>query len=175
MFLGLDISTTKIGVAIIDDHRELLETYAIRLKEGDLCEKAQLLKSDLRKLLDKYKIKKIFVEEPLMVFSRNSMAKTLSILQRFNGMASYVVYEVFGHSPIMVNVNAARKKVGVKIVRGVRFKNTRDKKQPIIDRVVQIFKSSKTPFVYGLTKQGNPEVGTDDRADAIVMALQGIL
>jgi hypothetical protein len=47
-------------------------------------------------------------------------------------------------------------------------------KKIVIDWVQNKYKNSSTPFDYKTTPQGNPVPGTDDRADAIVVALAGL-
>ncbi len=176
MILGLDISTSKVGVALLNKDKTIVESFVVKMdSDTSLYLRAHQLKGVLEGLIDEYVIEKIYVEEPMINFSRASMAWTMAILQRFNGMASWVIYEVFEQEPILVNVNAARKKVGIHIERGKKHKSVREKKQPIIDFITESYAKTKTPFTYGLTRSGNPEVGTDDRADAIVVALQGML
>jgi hypothetical protein len=59
-----------------------------------------------------------FVEEPLKAFKQNSsMAQTLALLQRFNAVCCYMIYELFGAEPGMIHSNTARSKVGLKIPR----------------------------------------------------------
>ena len=54
-----------------------------------------------------------------------SSAKTLSQLNRFNGIVSYLTYEVFNKIPEYINVNSARKSLGIKLDRK-SSKNTKE-------------------------------------------------
>jgi hypothetical protein len=80
-------------------------------------------------------------------------------------MCSYIAYVVFNMVPTLVNPRSARARLNLKIPRG---QNT---KKIIIEWVTERYKEQ---FKYNMTRHGNPQPGTDDRADAIVVALGGI-
>jgi hypothetical protein len=66
----------------------------------------------------RHDISRIFIEENLQSFrSGLSSAKTLATLARFNGIVSYLVEEQFEIEPEFINVNAARRRVGLNLVR----------------------------------------------------------
>ena len=101
-----------------------------------------------------------------MMFSGGkTTAMTMSKLQRFNGMVSYMVRRLFDQNAELIAANKARGLVGLKIKRG------EDTKKKIIEWV-----SAKYPdkFIVEMTRYGNPKPGTDDIADAIVVALAGL-
>jgi hypothetical protein len=86
-------------------------------------------------------------------------------LQRFNGMCSFAVKRVFKQNPVLIPANKARKSVGLKIKRGENTKK----------RVIEwVEKNYPKDFIVELTRHGNPKPGTDDKADAIVIALAGL-
>jgi hypothetical protein len=91
-------------------------------------------------------------------------AGTMAKLQRFNGMCSFAVRRVFKKNPELIAANKARGIVGLKIKRG------EDTKKKIIEWV-----EAKYPkdFIVEYTRHGNPKPGTDDKADAVVIALAG--
>ena len=108
----------------------------------------------------------VFIEQPFMAFSGGkTTAATMAKLQRFNGMCSYVVHDLFGHTPTLIQANKARGLVGLKIKRGSKTK------LKVIEWV-----SEKYPkeFIVEYTRHGNPKPGTDDKADAIVIANAGL-
>jgi hypothetical protein len=88
-------------------------------------------------------------------------------LQRFNGMCSYSAFRIFEKNANMVNVRSARSKLGIKIPKGLKEKEV---KNTIIEWVSTKFDT----FKYDMTVHGNPLPGTDDRADAVVIALYGV-
>ena len=98
-----------------------------------------------------------------MMFSGGkTTAMTMSKLQRFNGMVSYMIHRALGQTAELIAANKARGLIGLKIKRG------EDTKKKIIEWV-----STKYPekFVVEMTRFGNPKPGTDDMADAVVVAL----
>ena len=91
----------------------------------------------------------------------------MATLQRFNGMCCYVVNIVFEMEAELINPTSARSKIGIKVPRGIPAK---EKKNFIIERMSEKFGED---FSYNMTRHGNPQPGTDDRADALVVALGG--
>jgi hypothetical protein len=59
---------------------------------------------------------------------------------------------------------------------GIKLPRTKgkDTKRIVIDFIEERYKNTKTPFLYERTIHQNPKPGTDDRADAIVVALAGL-
>lgn len=169
MILGLDVSTSKIGIAIMDSDKKIVTTDVIKYKpETPLEEKAKFLENKLLKLQKHYVITDVFVEEPFIAFSGGkTTAVTMSKLQRFNGMCSYTVFNVFESLPKMVNVRVARNKLGIKIPRGSKQNETKKV-------IIEYIESNHPEFTYNKTSQGNPVPGTDDKADAVVIALYGL-
>jgi Holliday junction resolvasome RuvABC endonuclease subunit len=164
--LGLDVSSSKIGIAVLDKDKKILTSEVIKLKSEDSLEtRALMLENKLEKLKKYYFIDDVYVEEPFIAFGGGkTTAQTMATLQRFNGMCCYSIYRVFEKEPRMVQVRSARSKLGIKIPKGTAQK---DSKKFIIEYVTK----NHPEFQYNLTAHGNPQPGTDDRADAIVIAL----
>tara|TARA_B100001250_G_scaffold73610_2_gene60107 strand:- start:3529 stop:4068 length:540 start_codon:yes stop_codon:yes gene_type:complete len=168
--LGLDISTTKIGIAVLDSDDNLIHSDLIKFKsELPLEDRAAIFESIMRKINTKYAPFYVFVEKPAINFRSGSTAHVMAKLQRFNGMCSYACRKVFKENPELIDVRQARKVLGIKIPRGKGKKNLA--KKVVIGYIKQRFNEG---FKYNLTYKGNPQPGTDDRADAIVIALAGI-
>jgi len=78
--------------------------------------KTRYLRDQMTKLCDGHKIDLISIEEPLMMFHKSgSSASVIQILNRFNGMVSFMVRDLFDAPVVFVNSSAARKKVGIKL------------------------------------------------------------
>ena len=167
VYIGLDISTSKIGVSFLSEKRKLIETKLIKFKKDlELEEKTREFIMQLVPMMSDRTAVGVFVEEPASIFSMGkSSAHTISKLQRFNGMCSYALSILFNQIPKLIPVRAARKSVGIKIQRG---QNT---KLEVIKWVKQNYPKD---FLFEMTRHGNPKPGTDDIADAIVVALAGI-
>ena len=163
--LGLDISTSKVGLCIMDYKFNLLETVLIKLNTKDELEDRCLQIEEFINNLD-YNIANIYIESAFIAFSGGkTSAVTMSKLQRFNGMVCFMVRKLLGQQAQLLSPATARGLVGLKIKRG---ENT---KQKVIEHVTRSFPND---FEYELTRHGNPKPGTDDRADAIVIAWAGL-
>ena len=130
MILGLDISTTMVGVALIDqDSRSLLKSEAWDISKCDsLYEKAELIGSCLYELRS----------------------------------------ECYDMRPTFINVNTARTLYGLSFPRGTKGPQ---RKKMVIEAVVD---KEKTNFKYEMARGNkNYKRGTDDRADAVVIARAG--
>ena len=155
MILGLDISTSKIGYCILDENEKIIANEFMKLKPLQLEDRAEIFYKFLSDINNKYNIDNVFIEEPFTMFGGGrTTAGTMAKLQRFNGMCSFAVRRIFKMNPELIPANKARKSVGLKIKRGEDTK--------------------KKDFVYELTNYGNPKPGTDDKADAVVIALAGM-
>ena len=118
--LGLDISTSNVGWCILDKSSgEFVEAEAIVLKKVPcVFQKADCVRQQLKNIKKKYSIEHVAIEENLQAFRPGfSSAKTIVTLARFNGMVSLISHDVFNMSPSFINVNHARKTVGLKIDR----------------------------------------------------------
>ena len=133
-------------------------------KFTSLYEKAQFIKSHLIYIEDKFHIDSIFIEQSLQSFrSGFSSAKTLSTLSRFNGIVSWMCYEIFDKEPQLVAASSARKKSGVSIKRGEKAK----------EKVLQFVIDTESEFMIEYTKHGNPKPDMYDRADSYIIAKAG--
>ena len=117
---SLDISTTNVGTALWDEKGKLIELKHLSLNtdkeiavEFRDLHKADLLKEyciaykeHIEKDLNG-KVKHVFVEAPLQNTPKN--INTTALLLGFNGIARYVLYQVFGFEPAKITVYNARK------------------------------------------------------------------
>ncbi len=167
--LGLDISTSKIGLSILDNKQNLLYCHVMKFNPKDSLEdRCLVLEYYIKNSLNiQYDIDSVFVEQPFMMFSGGkTTAMTMSKLQRFNGMVCYMLRKLYGYDAQLIAANKARGAIGLKVKRG---ENT---KQKVIEWVKQRYPKD---FVFELTRHGNPKPGTDDKADAVVVALAGTI
>lgn len=109
-----------------------------------------------------------YVEEPLKAFKQNSsMAQTLALLQRFNAVCCYIIYDFFDVEPVMIHSNTARSRVGLKIPR------TEATKPYILDFVKKMNIIPETKWAY--KKTGTPKDWCFDQADSFVIARAGYI
>ena len=171
MILGLDISTSVVGVAIVDpETKELVVSEHIDLTKIDsVFSKAELVGSELWQIGNNHDIENLFVETALMRFiPGRSRADTIVKLAKFNGIVSWMCYDTFGLQPTYLNVNTARSLYGLSFPRGTKGPK---RKKMVIEAVIE---KEKTAFKYEMARGGkNYKKGTDDKADAVVIARAG--
>ncbi|MCS5550481.1 MAG: hypothetical protein NZ811_03080 [Gammaproteobacteria bacterium] len=171
MILGLDISTTMVGVSVIDiESRALVKVDGWDISKYDtLFEKAELVGAELYALRSEYDIERVFIETALKKFMPGrSRADTIIKLSKFNGIVSWLCFECCGFEPTYINVNTARTLYGLSFPRGTKGPQ---RKKMVIEAVIE---KEKTAFKYEMARGGrNFKKGTDDRADAIVIARAG--
>ena len=164
MILGLDISTTRVGVSILSEKEELLFCDVLKMNsKSSLLERCSTLEKFIKEL--KFEFKHVFIEEPFTMFGGGkTTANTMAKLQRFNGMCSYMINKSYNIDPILIPANKARKSVGITLKRGMCTKT----------KVINFVEQKYSNFQVYYTKHGNIKPGTDDKADSVVIALAGI-
>ena len=170
MILGLDVSTSITGVTILDNSGNIIfcEAWDMRNKKHypTLFHKGQKVKELLKQIKKQHNVTSIFIEQSLQSFrSGFSSAKTLSTLSRFNGIVSWLCYEIFHLEPGYVAATSARKKCGITIPKGSKAKQV--VMQYVIDNIPGV------PITY--TKNDNPKPHCYDMADSSVVAKAGWL
>ena len=179
MILGVDVSTSITGFAIVAEEQLVYydsidlrkyknvfdKTIAIKEKILDLYEMYQCNNEDSMRIGNSdYPIEHIYVEQPFTFFnSGGSSAKTMATLQRFNGIVSWLLFEIFEIRPEYVGATAARKHAGIKVPRGQKAKKV----------VLEYLLETEPAFKIEYTRYGNPKPESYDRADAIVVAKAG--
>jgi len=170
MILGLDISTSITGVTVLSNDGKVVfnEAWDFRNKKyfPTLFEKGHEIKELLYQLKLEHDIASVYIEQSLQSFrSGFSSAKTLSTLSRFNGIVSWLCYEVFELQPEYVAATSARKKCGIKIPKGVKAKQV----------VIQYVLDNVPSVLIEYTKHGNPKPHCFDKADSWVIAKAGYI
>jgi len=89
-----------------------------------------------------------------------STAKTMAKLQAFNGIVSWLCYELFDMSPVHVSPARARKLNGIKVSRGQKAKEV----------VLNYLLENEESFTIEYTNKGNPKPVSYDRADSLIVA-----
>ena len=177
MILGLDISTSCTGFSIIDKDKNLIEMNSVSLsKKKCLYEKTKDIEKAFKNI-EKYNIDTIYVEENLQAFRTGfSSAKTISTLARFNGMVSLIAFNTFGILPENINVNQARKVVGIKIIKEkICGKST---KEQVVDWVDKDLLGVEWPtkVLKSGPRKGKKIIDSSsyDMADSYVIAVAGL-
>ena len=165
MLLALDVSTSITGISVIDRQGDVVYCTSVDLRKfKDFFTKCEIMRSAIMEVRTEFTISKIYIEQPFMFFnSGGSSAKTMSVLQRFNGAVSWISYAVLDIKPQYLTAGEARKEVNLKIPRGQKAK-------PV---VLQFVLDNDPTFSVQYTKQGNPKPGVYDRADSWIIAKAG--
>ena len=164
MILGIDVSTSITGFAVIGEEQVVYYGSVDLRKEKDTFAKAIAVKKKLMDILVEFPISHIYIEQPFTFFnSGGSSAKTMAKLQMFNGIVSWITYELFEIKPEYVTAMAARKLCGIKVPRGQKAK------QVVLEHLLD----SEQDFKIEYTNRGNPKPESYDRADAIIVAKAG--
>ena len=177
MILGLDISTSSTGWAVLDDTATLIEQSYIPLgKIKNTLQKTVTVVTELKKIREKYNITNIFIEENLQMFRPGlSSAKVLIALARFNGMVTLLSHQTFDIDPEFLNVNSARKLVELKINKKDKSKTTKEKVLEWVDADLSGSFDWPTKILKSGPRKGQQihESGCYDIADAYVIAKAG--
>ena len=173
MVLGIDISTSITGFAVLDKEGELVYSDSIDLRKyKTIFRKSVEIKEKILDIFEQFVVDKydddiidhIYIEQSLHMFMRGkSSAKTLSTLTRFNGIVSWRVYELFEFEPEYIGATSARKHAGIRVPRGQKAKEV----------VMKFLLDNEPKFVIEYTTQGNPKPEAFDRADALIVAKAG--
>ena len=168
MILGLDISTSIIGITILNKDGDIIHTEALDLRNKnhypDVYKKYERVYSYLLELrLDyNYNFSHVFIEQSLQMFrSGFSSAKTLSTLSSFNGVVSYLCYRELKKPEHLQQPLLA--KLWHQVAKGKKAK----------EQVVQFLLDNEPKFVVEYTKSGNLKPKYYDIADSIVIAKAG--
>jgi hypothetical protein len=134
MILGLDISSTKTGVCVLDYDGNLkyinyiltkTTTKAEKEKFQDIYDKTKYILFQLEELFTMFPgITRICIEEPLSKFAPGkSQIHTLKVLFEINYAISYELYRLYNIKPIHINPMTARSVNKIKIKKGEDAKN----------------------------------------------------
>ena len=189
MILGLDVSTTKVGVAILSDpidspinvngsivpkkRRELLLTEYWDLdtkKYPDMESKMEVVMAELSTIRSEYEITDVYIEEHVKgtFHARNSNIRILLQLAMFNGLVRWACYDVLEVKAIPVAAGKARSTYGISFPRRAK---SPERKRIIVQNVVE---KEGDKFEWSFNRGGkNYATGVDDRADAVVVARFG--
>lgn len=164
MILGLDISTSVIGMCAISLDDKLHNLSFLNLKrEKNLYEKAYAFRDEILK----YKgiITEISIEDAFVKYKPGkSSAETVALLGKFNGMCSLMSYITMGVVPVHYNVNSARKLV----FPDIKFPRGYSRKEIIHHNVSKLWPEIEWPIG---PRSGKYIKQCYDMSDAAVMAL----
>lgn len=173
--LGLDISTTTIGYAVVEsDDRSIVELGHISLKNVEgLFNKVDVAVPKIAGIIAGLAISKTYVEEAVQMFTTGmSSAQTIITLAKFNALVSYHVRNQLGDANLVwVKPNEARKTCGLVMTTKAKAGGKGQKEQAFDQLTATNGLLSHVKFE--LTKTGKQKPENYDRADAFVVAYHG--
>ena len=190
MILGLDISTTKIGVAILSDpidsplnvngsviskqRRELLlsEYWDLDTKKyPDMESKMEVVMAELSTIRSKYNITDVYVEEHIKGTRHHKWNNNIRILLQlamFNALVRWACYDLLEVKAIPVAASKVRASYGISFPRRAK---SPERKKLVVQSVIE---NEGDKFDWSFNRNGvNYATGVDDRADAVVVARFG--
>jgi hypothetical protein len=172
---GFDVSSSCIGWAIFRNNQYYDSGYIkFNTDKTDLYQRCNIFSEWLEvklRHLNVYNLK-VAVEAPKMAHSA-STARTLSTLQRMNGMVSYAIYGRSGAAPEMVDERHARKQCGIKLIK-YKKKDPNKIKEKIQagNHIMALNWFPKEHILY--KKTGTIKDECYDETDAVIIALSQV-
>jgi Holliday junction resolvasome RuvABC endonuclease subunit len=165
MILGIDISTSVIGYTIINDRGKLEKIGYLNIGAlGDLFDKARFIKNEFSNMLSKYKITHIFIEDISKKFSKGfSSAQIITLLAKFNGIVSNILFEITNVKPTYLMPSSARKTAYNR-----SFQKGIDIKKEVFNEVMKLEKLS-----WPTNEKGSLIKCAFDACDSYTLALAG--
>lgn len=167
--LGLDASSSTIGVAIIDVNNKKIKLYHHEYykppKKGHLIERLYTTKQYIIQLLNNYKPDEVAIEEFIPFMKAKSQAATTITLGIFNRTIGLTIYEETKKMPHMLNVNSVR--------HTLKFGKKAPKKEEIPE-VVSKHLGIEFPYYKKINRRTKKEqimVESYDVADSIAIGL----
>ncbi len=172
MILGLDISTSVVGICLLDIDAAVIKNSHIDLRKvTDFYEMLDLVEAELSTYPEP---NAVFVEEPVMSFSKGkSSALSIATLQAFNGAVRYIAWNKWRKPVSLVSARSARSKLKIdtKLPKGL---SAYHKKKQLKEKIISWCIEQDVDLGFEKTKQDNWQVWCGDRADAYVVARYGI-
>ena len=174
MYLGLDVSTSCTGVALVDSSGKLVRASYVYLGEHSTIHgKAEAIKKELQTYATN-PLTCVAIEQNLLGFRRGaSSAATLITLARFNGVVAYVASQVFGVDPVTIPVVTARKDLLIPHKKGEDVK--KNVFEWVLKQEPEYTWPTKTVKLGKRKGEVIYEKGVEDACDAYVMARAAIL
>lgn len=171
LIMGLDISSSTIGISVLDYNKKI-KIKSIEFYEPPSTQKVSLFESLLETkkfIIKKYKEVKpdcVVIEDIAEHFGGGSTSKTIIKLAIYNRTIGLTLFEEFGITPELINVNTVRSIIKPQGTSG---------RLPKEDVPMAIEKKLNIKFPYLFNKKGKIDVKTYDMADATAVALAYII
>lgn len=169
LILGLDVSTSCVGLSVINEHKQPLLVGAVTIDHIDNVKDkvSAVLDIVVKHVLSIGTPDKIIVEQSLQAFRPGlSSANTICSLVKMNGVTSVLAELLTNTSVSYISSQTARKLCGIKIVKGI------DTKTQVVEWAIK-----NVLNVWDLPrKRRSDDVANQvkDAVDALVVAIGGL-
>jgi len=166
--MGLDVSSTTVGLSIIkDEPLTLVHTEFFKPpKKVHIFKQLEQTKLYVLKKLKQYKPDQIVIEDIIEYIQGGSGSKTTIKLAIFNRTIGLAIFEELGEPPILLNVNTARKLIKPEGYSGRLTKED-------VPQALEVLFDQPFPFLYN--KKGNIKKESYDMADSVAIAVAHVL
>ncbi len=177
MILGLDISTSTIGYALLDDNgvfRKMDHIDLMKPKDMTFWQKVDAARQALDALCRDQKIKHVFIEEVKKNFKAGESSATVIVkMARFNGICSSMVRQMTGgKDPTYIVEGHARKVCGLKMTSKKKAEGKSHKEQAFDQMSVRSLFKNRT---WDLKRTGRIKDYHYDEMDAYIIVRSGYL
>jgi hypothetical protein len=169
---GLDLSTTVAGFALMSEDGELISYDWHKFKKGSDYDLIDLVKQFDEHVWPEIKnADAVVLEDALKNYGGMTTTTSISVLLQFNAIIEYELVKRLGKDAVKkVHPSTAKKRSFLDRGRvpssySSPWSTYKDSKGWVIEEA-----SSAYDIEWELTRSGNPRPGTDDAADAIVLA-----
>lgn len=173
--LGLDISTSVVGICFLADDASVIELTHLSLPpKYSFYEKVDAAIEALGKLMEKHSPDVVYIEKPVLAYGLGmSSAATIIVLSNYNYMLSYAIRNKMSKDPIHITVGEARKLCGLHMRRKADAGGKSHKEQTFDAMVAPGGPLHNYPFPK--TKNGTYKGFVADEVDSFVIARAGML
>jgi len=172
--LGLDVSTTTIGIAIVEFEKDISDAKLIHTeyykpnKKTDEINRLKEAVDYILKIAEKFKVDDVAVEEYIKFMKGSSGASTVIPLAIINTTLRLFIYEKLNIMPFVYNVLTIR--------HALKFNKKLPAKEDIPEIVARHL-NINFPYEYKInrkTKQQDIKIESYDVADSVAVALAHI-
>ena len=164
--LAFDVSTTTIGWCVLDCENEKIKFVDCGFykppKDGNIFERLDKTKKDIKIIIDKYNPNTIAIEEIIKFMKGHSGAQTIIGLSVINRTVGLMAYDYLKFSPEMFSVLQIRH--GIRRAANLKVLPKKEELPLIMENLLDI------NFPWLFNKKGNVKVESYDISDAMCCA-----
>jgi hypothetical protein len=166
LILGLDVSNTTIGIALLEIQDNKIyyidSSFYKPPKDENLFDRLYKTKQDISKIIEEYSPDVIVIEDLIQFMAGRSSAKTIISLGVMNRMIGLLSYEYLKEPPKLLSVLQIRH--GIRRMAGLTDLPAKEELPDLMDKLLKINLPRYT------NKKGKLKMETYDECDAVCVA-----